>query len=255
MRTIDFNQVLFDALQYSGNDRHNITDETFAQFRDFASARLREAWESNQWSDICRISSFTTTVDANGVNYFVPSASASEILGVWNKNPQDTTKTKQLDYQIYNTGSEIRIVLMDAITQGYYMYRLPCPSFTGDPYSATIPYYQGSQIYFDSGSASGSKTPVQGKPHTANFYTCLASSTTAGQNPNTHPTLWSKIEIPYIFGSFLAWGSAANWYVSETMIQEAATVEGKAMTVLEQEYDKFLRQQAQFGRINMNKTY
>lgn len=255
MRTTDFSQVLFDALQYSGNDRHNITDETFAQFRDFASARLREAWESNQWSDLCRIVSFTTTVDANGVNYFVPSANASEILGVWNKNPQDTTKTKQLDYQIYNTGSETRIVLMDAITQGYYMYRILCPALTGDPYVATIPYYQGSQIYFDSGSSTGSKTPVAGRPHNGNFYTCLAVSTSSGQNPTTHPTLWSKIEIPYIFGSFMSWATAANWYVSETMIQEAATIEGKATQVLEQEYDKFLRQQAQFGRINMNKTY
>ena len=53
----------------------------------------------------------------------------------------------------------------------------------------------------------------------------------------------------------MAWGAAANWYVSETMIQEAAVIEGKANQILEQEYDKFLRQQGQFGKINMNRTY
>lgn len=255
MRTSDFSQILFDGLQYSGNDRHNITDETFAQFRDFSSSRLREAWESNQWSDICRISSFNTTVDEDGVNYFVPSSSASEILGVWNKNPQDTTKTKQLNYQIYNTGSETRIILMDAISQGYYMYRLPCPILTGDPYDSSVVYYQNSQIYFDSGSGTGSKTPVIGKPHSGNFYTCTTPSTSAGQNPNTHPSFWSKVEIPYIFASFMSWGSAANWYASEMMLQEAGIIEGKAAQILDQEYDKFLRQQAQFGKLNMNQTY
>jgi Fe-S cluster biosynthesis and repair protein YggX len=53
----------------------------------------------------------------------------------------------------------------------------------------------------------------------------------------------------------MAWGSAANWFVSETMINEATVIEQKAQQVLEQEYDKFLRQQAQFGKINMSRTY
>lgn len=255
MRTTDFSQVLFDALQYSGNDRHNITDETFAQFRDFAHSRLREAWESNQWSDVCRIVDFTTSQDGSGTNYFVPSDDASEILGVWNKNPQDTTRAKQLDYQIYNEGSEIRIVLPSIILTGSYLYRQKCPQLTGDPFDPAVVYYKDSQVYFDSGSGTGSTIPVQGKPHSGNFYICLANSTSVGQSPSTHPTLWEKVEIPYIFGSFMAWGSAANWYVSETMIQEATTIEQKANQVLEQEYDKFLRQQGQFGRINMNRTY
>jgi len=255
MRTTDFSQVLFDALQYSGGDRHNITDETFAQFRDFSQSRLREAWESNQWSDICRIVDYTTTQDASGTNYFVPSADASEILGVWNKNPQDTTRAKQIDYQIYNDGTDIRIVLPSIITEGSYLYRQKCPQLTGDPYQTNVVYYLNSQIYFDSGSGTGALMPVQGKPHNGNFYICLANSTSAGQNPNSDPSLWSKIEIPYIFGSFMAWGSAANWFVSETMINEATVIEQKAQQVLEQEYDKFLRQQGQFGKINMLRTY
>jgi len=255
MRTTDFSQVLFDALQYSGGDRHNITDETFAQFRDFSQSRLREAWESNQWSDICRIVDFTTSQDASGTNYFVPSADASEILGVWNKNPQDTSRAKQLEYQIYNEGSEIRVILPSIIATGSYLYRQKCPQLTGDPYQTNVVYYLNSQIYFDSGSGTGALMPVQGKPHNGNFYICLANSTSVGQNPNSHPTLWSKIEIPYIFGSFMAWGSAANWFVSETMINEATVIEQKAQQVLEQEYDKFLRQQGQFGKINMSRTY
>jgi hypothetical protein len=39
------------------------------------------------------------------------------------------------------------------------------------------------------------------------------------------------------------------------MINEATVIEGKAAQVIEQEYDKFLRQQGQFGKINMRNTY
>ena len=83
----------------------------------------------------------------------------------------------------------------------------------------------------------------------------MVNSTSVGQSPTTHPEKWEKIDIPYIFGTFMAWGAAANWFASETMLNEATIVEGKATQVLEQEYDKFLRQQGQFGKLNMDRTY
>lgn len=255
MRTADFSKILFDALQYSGNDRHNITAETFAQFRDFASARLREAWESSQWVDICRLAQFTASVGTNGETYFTPVSEADEILGVYTKNPQETTKAVLLAYQIYDDGTTRKVVVSQGLADGWYLYRIDCPSLEGDLYNNSITYYQNAQIYFDSGSGTGSFTPVSGKPHAGNFYICTASSVGAGQNPTTHPSLWQKIEIPYIFAQFMSWGAAASWFVSETMLQEAAVVEGKARDVLEQEYDKMLRQQGQFGKINMIRTY
>jgi hypothetical protein len=53
----------------------------------------------------------------------------------------------------------------------------------------------------------------------------------------------------------MAWSSAANWFVSEGQIQESVVIEEKAKQVLDMEYDKSLRQQSQFGRINMTQTY
>lgn len=254
MRTQNYSQILFDGLQYSGNDRQNITDETFAQFRDFSNARMREAWEANNWSDVCRLVQFTTTTDANMVVSFAPASDAGEILAVFSGNPQETTRAIQLQYQIYESGSERKVVVSSVISTGWYLYRIACPVLTGDLYSPSVVYYTGVQVYFDSGSGTGTYIPVLGKPHAGNFYTCL-STTTAGQNPNANPTLWSKVEIPYIFASFMAWASAANWFVSEGQVQEAATIEAKAAQVLDMEYDKTLRQQSQFGRINMTFTY
>ena len=255
MRTQNYSQILFDGLQYSGNDRQNITDETFAQFRDFSNARMREAWEANNWSDICRLVLFTTTTDVNMVVSFTPAVDAGEILAVYSANPQETTRAIQLSYQIYEDDTERKVIVSSVISTGYYLYRIVCPAITGDLYSPSVVYYNGVQIYFDSGSGTGSYTPVLGKPHAGNFYTCLTTTTTAGQNPTNAPNLWAKVEIPYIFSSFMAWASAANWLVSEGQIQEAATIEAKAKEVLDMEYDKFLRQQSQFGRINMTNTY
>lgn len=255
MRTQNFSQILFDGLQYSGNDRQNITADTFAQFRDFSNARMREAWEANNWTEICRIVPFTTLVDANNVTYFTPASDAGEILGVFNRNPQETTKAIQLQYQLYDNGTTKKVIINTAIVEGWCLYRIACPVLTGDLYSPTVVYYQGVQVYFDAGSGTGTFTPVLGKPHTANFYTCLVVSTIAGQNPNSHPANWAKVEIPYIFSSFMSWASAANWLVSEGQIQEATVIEEKAKQVLDMEYDKTLRQQSQFGRINMTNTY
>lgn len=255
MRTENYSQILFDALQYSGNDRQNITAETFSQFRDFANARLREVWEANNWADICRLVKFTTSVDADNVTYFTPVAEASEILSVYSRNPQESTKAIQLQYQLYDNGTAKKVILNTALVEGWYLYRIACPAINGDLYSPSVVYYEGVQVYFDTGSGTGSYTPVLGKPHAGNFFTCLAVSTTAGQNPNSNPTLWRKIELPYTFSSYMSWASAANWLVSEGQMEEAAVIESKAKEIIELEYDKTLRQQSQFGRINMTNTY
>jgi len=264
MRTVDFSQVLFDAVQFTGNDRNNINADTFAQFRDFAQFRLKEAWESNQWNDVVRLQYFTTQTDPpegppslqdNGVTYFVQDPLASEVLGVWNRNPLDSTRAVQIGYTLYDSGTVKKVIVMSIISEGWYLYRLPVPALTGDPYDPAVTYFQGVQIYFDSGSGTGALMPVLGKPHSGNFYICNVPSTIAGQNPNNTPTAWTKINIPYIFGMYMSWGAAANWFVSETMVVEAASLEAKSKEVLDLEYDKFLRQQGQFGRINMYKTY
>jgi len=62
-------------------------------------------------------------------------------------------------------------------------------------------------------------------------------------------------DIPYNFGTPLAWGSTANYFISEGMVNEAAVMEQKYELAREQEYDKATRQQGQITRLNMVKTY
>jgi hypothetical protein len=361
MRTIDFSQVLFNALQFSGNDRHNIMPETFSQFRDFASTRLREAWETFEWPDVCRVVPFNSTTatvssaygdstpgisvfyanntdtgnrsannpvstlpysqqipaglnrtqlliqnkgnttielslatagatvsiyadqsiafqDYNGgfslssytgvtvleaflqetansslynVKFFTPAEQADEILAVFDKNPLSSSKATQSTYTIYNDGSK-RIVT--TLESGWYVYRIKCPELIGDLFEAGIQYSPGAQVYWDEGSGSSVYEPVPGKPHKGNFYNCVAP-TSAGESPTSRPDKWVKINIPYVFGSFMSWGSTSNWLVSEGMVQEAAVIESKANEALEMEYDKATRQQGQYNRLAMIRNY
>lgn len=256
MRTTDFSNILFEALQYAGQDRHNIRSETFAQFRDFANARMRAVWEMAEWPDLIRIAEFTTSIETStGVPYFLPGSNAGEILAVYNLNPQVTSRALSLGYELYNNGTALRVVLgQKMLDSGWYKFRIKLTPLSGEIYLPTAVYYTGSQVYFDTGSTSGSYTPVLGRPHTANFYTCL-SNTNAGENPVSHPSKWSKVNIPYIFGPYMAWGAAADWMVSEGNVEGAAVLEQKANGIIDLELDKVLRQQGQVDRLNMTKTY
>lgn len=257
MRTIDFSTVLFEAIQHAGQDRHNIRSETFAQFRDFINARLRQAWELHPWPELTKIVAFTATVDGNGVPFFTPAADAGEVLAVYNKNPLVTTKLSQVDYYLDGSTGSTRVVLSNELVgSGFYMYRIKPVELVGDLYEPTTVYYNGAQTYFDSGSTTGSYMPVLGRPHSGNFWNCVAvGATTAGQNPTTNPASWTKVNIPYIFGPYLAWGAAADWFISEGNVESGAVLEGKANAVLEQELDKVLRQQGQMQRMNVTRTY
>lgn len=256
MRTADFSQILFEALQYSGNDRYNINDETFGQFRDFANARMREAWESNEWPDVCRLAQFTTTTDANGVVSFSLPSDVSEVLGVFTKNPQVTTRLQDIGYDLYEDGTETKVILQNSlVADGWFHYRRKCPSLVGELFNSSTVYYQGSQVYFDSGSGTGTYLPVSGKPHSGNFYTCTVGSTIAGDTPITAPTKWQKVEIPYIFSHYMAWGSSANYFASENLTQEAIAMESKANERLTAEIDKVARQQNQTTKIRFINPY
>lgn len=249
MRSIDFSQVLFEAIQYSGNDRHTITDQTFAQFRDFCSTRLKEAWEKNQWPDVVRFAPFTAVIDSDGVNSFTPVSDADEVIGCWKSLPLASTRAIPVPYIVTDSGSNTKIVISTLTDSGWYQYRTKCPKLTGDLYDSSIVYYKDAQIYFDSGSGTGSYTPVIGRSHIGNFYKCLTDSTIAGQNPNNTPSAWEKIQIPYVFGSYMSWGACANWQISEGLVQEAVVIEQKANQILEDEFDKLQRQQAQNPRL------
>ena len=254
MRTTHFSPILFNSLQLAGQDRQYITSETFAQFRDFISDRIRMIWESQDWPDLVRVSQLTVTDDGNGrVTAAIP-ADAGEILACYDSNPLVTSRAAQIGFRLYDNGTTQVLNFLSDPGTVWAEYRTKRPELSGDLFDSSLAYSVGAQMYFDSGSNTGTYVPVAGKPHYGNFYNCL-EATTAGQTPSTHPAKWQIVTIPYLFSSYAARGSYSDWLRSELQIEAAQVAEAEAERVLADTVDIVLRQQQQTGRINMNKTY
>lgn len=253
MRAVNFSTILFEGIQLAGQDRHNISDETFAQFRDFANQRLRMAWESQDWPDLVRVAQLTVNGTTGTVTAAIP-ADAGEVLNCYDQDPLLTPKAQPLSYRIYNDGSVVKLVFGSDPSTVWGEYRVKKPELFGDVWSSSLAYSVGAQAYFDSGSGTGTTMPIPGKPHYGDFYECL-EATTAGQSPVTHPAKWAKKEVPYIFGTFVSRGMYADWLRSELQIEAAQVAEQEAQAMLDLEIDKIFRQQKQSIRINMIRTY
>jgi hypothetical protein len=254
MRTTHFSPILFNALQYSGQDRHIISEETFAQFRDFINERVRHAWESQDWPDLLRVVQLVLTDDGNGLVTAAIPADAGEILNCYDRDPLVSTRASGLSFRIYDDGITQKLVLPADPGTAYAEYRTKRPELVGDLYAPAVAYSIGAQVYFDSGSNTGTYTPVAGKPHYGNFYNCL-EATTAGQSPSTHPAKWQIVQIPYLFASYAARGAFSDWLKSELQLEAAQVAEAEAQNTLTEAIDIILRQQKQVNRINMNRTY
>jgi hypothetical protein len=254
MRTTHFSPILFNALQLAGQDRQYITSETFAQFRDFISDRTRMIWESQDWPDLVRVAQLTVTDDGNGrVTAAIP-ADAGEILACYDSNPLVTSRSSQTTFRLYDNGTTQVLNFLSDPGTVWAEYRTKRPELSGDLYDPALAYSVGAQMYFDSGSNTGTYTPVAGKPHYGNFYNCL-EATTAGQTPATHPAKWQIVNIPYLFSSYAARGTFADWLRSELQLEAAQVAEAEAERIMADTVDIILRQQQQVGRINMNRTY
>lgn len=254
MRTTHFSPILFNALQYSGQDRHIVSEETFAQFRDFINERVRHAWESQDWPDLLRVVQLVLTDDGNGLVTAAIPADAGEVLNCYDRDPLVSTRASGLSFRIYDDGITQKLVLPADPGTAYAEYRTKRPELVGDLYSASVAYSIGAQVYFDSGSNTGTYTPVAGKPHYGNFYNCL-EATTAGQSPHTHPAKWQIVQIPYLFASYAARGAFSDWLKSELQLEAAQVAEAEAQNTLTEAIDIVLRQQKQVNRLNMNRTY
>ena len=68
MRTIDFETILAQSMQLTGLDRQNVTEESFAQIRDFANNRIQFAWEYDAWPELIRVTKFPV-VNVNNIHY------------------------------------------------------------------------------------------------------------------------------------------------------------------------------------------
>lgn len=254
MRTTDFSNVLLDSVNLFGYDVANISDNNFRTVRQFINQRLRMAWEAYPWYSLVIIDEMPMTKDpVSLVTSIAFPTNAGEIVGVYNMNPLATTRSTYKSYAIARINNEERIVVQATDASTYFVeYRIKRPEILGEIYKP-ISYKAGSCVYFDTGSGSGTYVPVEGFPHYGNFYRAI-NDVTSSIKP-TDAINWEKIEIPYMFASYLSRGAYSDFLRSEQQYDDAAKAEQDASGVLEMEFDKELRQQGQVRRINFINTY
>lgn len=257
MRTIDFNTVLFEALQLAGQDRNNLDSqpETFYQFRDFANNRFRYAWDAFEWPQLIRVSKLTVNA-VSGVNEADFPADADEILAVYTNNPLSSTNVKQVQFRIYDNGTARKLVFLSNPEGAWVEYKIQKPILWGDQYKNDIPYLAGAQVYFDAGDESGKLVPSMGKPYKANFYNCIAN-TTAGTKPTSvgGNLKWQKVEIPYFMASYLPRAIFSDWLRSEMQLDLANAADQEAEFALTEEIGKITKMQGQVSRLNIINHY
>jgi len=253
MRTVDFSTVLLDAINLCGYDVSNVSDQNFRTIRQFCNQRLRMAWEAYPWTSLTVYALLPITKDANNVTSMTVPADAGEVVGVYTQNPLATTQATYVSYALTTIAGSDKIVVMTTDATGYYVeYRTKRPEIQGEMYKS-MAYAAGSYVYFDSGSNSGTYMPIEGFPHYGNFYKAKIAASSANNPTNT--TFWEKIEIPYLFGSYLSRGVYADFLRSEQQYDDSSKAENDAAGVLEMEFDKELRQQGQVRRINFISSY
>lgn len=258
MRLADFSTILFDAVNLCGYDLSNITAQNFRTVRQFANQRLRIAWESYPWFSLTRfVEATVSTNTTTGLKTVAIPVDSGEVVGVYSRHPLTTTQAVYASYALTEINGSETIVVNTPLTSVWVEYRIRRPELTGDVWDASVTYRAGSQVYFDSASATGSLMPTAGYAHTANFYIATDTITAGTKPPHSGggDPKWVKIEIPYMFASYISRAIYADFLRSEQQYEDAGKADIDASAVLEQEYDKELRQQGQIRRINFIDTY
>jgi hypothetical protein len=211
------------------------------------------AWEAYPWHSLTVYSELSVTKDANNVTSMTVPADAGEIVGVYSQNPLATTQAVYKPYALTTIAGVDKIVVQTTDSEKYWVeYRIKRPEIQGELYKS-IPYKAGAYVYFDTGSETGTYMPIEGKPHYGNFFKAkqdVGSSVTPSAS-----AFWEKIEVPYIFGTYLSRGVYADFLRSEQQYEDAQKAEADASGMLEMEFDKELRQQGQIRRINFISSY
>ena len=243
MRSVNFSDILHASLQICGLDRNLTTPERFAMVRDLASMRLRTIWESNEWTDLKVITKCSVNlVDERRVVNFDPKI--GQVLTIWDRDPLARSAT-QKDFDLVDNVINLRFQQADVWVES----RKESPRLYGDAWSTDVSYRTNAQVYYDSGSESGSLIPVAGYPVQGDFYVYTG---TTPSGTGSIPTIgsWERIQIPKLFANALIHGVHADFRRSTNELEAAQAAEADYAKALDSALDQTLRQQGSTRPIN-----
>jgi hypothetical protein len=113
-------------------------------------------------------------------------------------------------------------------------YRPQAPVLTATAFNPATAYVSGQSFQYTS--------VLQLTSGTTQCYTVNSAGTSAGQTPDTNPSLFTQTYIPYIFSSFMEWDAYSNWLLAEGQAAKAQAIKAVAASFLDDENDKQERQ-------------
>lgn len=151
------------------------------------------------------------------------------MFNVTAQNPGATMYPTRANYEITPYGFQ----LIGAYTTGpvYIYYRPRRPLYNGATWSDSAIYVLGTTIYFTNSSGVGN-------------YFCATTGTLAGQSPETNPTFWNQLQIPYIFLQYCVYSAYADWLDVEGQSAKASSMRDYAQSFMDDENDRMERQQS-----------
>lgn len=154
-----------------------------------------------------------------------------QALSCHDRNPRTWRNAVELDFELSQNGVQIP----DDVPYVWLNYRIRPPRLTGAAYSATTAYTAGQQIYYSSTTTAG------------NFYDC-ATSTSAGESPDSAAAKWSVVSIPFPFKFYLQQVLYAEWLAREGQGDKSLLEQKKAFAWLDQQMILLGNQQQQRQR-------
>jgi hypothetical protein len=102
--------------------------------------------------------------------------------------------------------------LSEDVAYAWLSYRLPVPQLSGSIYDSTVRYPVGASVYYQ--NVAGTY---------GDFYTATGIAS-PGQSPEVTPGIWSVVQIPLRFKSYLEFWTLAGWHVSQGQADKANIV-------------------------------
>jgi hypothetical protein len=166
-------------------------------------------------------------------NFYVPYTQDGEtaidvVFDAWNTNPSGFLPGYRSAYQLTQYG--IQLIGVSTAQPIYLYYRPQRPIFAGGLYSSLTTYAIGSTFYYTANSGN------------SNYYSVIATMG-AGQTPDSNPSLFSAILIPYVFFPFCLYNSYADWLQVEGQTAKSVQMYQYAQSCIDDEADKQERQQ------------
>lgn len=158
---------------------------------------------------------------------------------IWSENFRESRSAFKLKFELDDRGARLTENSVPASVWVYF--QVPCPNWIGADYSAGATYAVGTTRYY-SGSADSADAFY------GDFWTTIAA-TTAGQNPETHPAKWAKVEVPAFMTDFAAHTCKLGYNEGDGQLDKALQAGGEAWAWLYDEMDRLQAQGGQYRKV------